>query len=69
MSACAGKERFTTFGMAEVVAKRSNTRHAGYRLHAYRCGDCGGFHVGSSVGHGKGRGARNWRYLETEGSA
>lgn len=47
---CSGKERFLTFGLADRVAKLSNNRHAGFRLRAYRCGDCNAWHVGSSIG-------------------
>lgn len=46
-----GKERFLTFGLADAVAKRSNNRHAGFRMQPYRCNECGGsWHIGSSIG-------------------
>jgi hypothetical protein len=44
---CIGKERFTTQALAARVAALSMRRHEGARSHAYRCGNCGGFHVGS----------------------
>jgi hypothetical protein len=55
MSACQGKERFLTFGLADAVSKRSRNAHAGVKLHPYRCGDCGGWHIGSTIGRGKTR--------------
>lgn len=50
MSACAGKERFTTFAFAERVASLSASRNEGQRRQAYKCGECGAYHVGSSIG-------------------
>lgn len=47
---CQGKERFKTFHMAERVSKLSARRHEKLRRHAYRCDECGGYHVGSSMG-------------------
>jgi hypothetical protein len=40
---CAGKHRFESARLASEVALRSNR---GARTH-YRCGLCGGFHVGA----------------------
>ena len=47
---CKGKESFAVYALAERVAKLSNNRHSGYKLQAYRCQDCGNYHVGSQVG-------------------
>jgi hypothetical protein len=49
MSGCVGKERFTTYAFAERVASLSASRNEGVRRQAYKCGECGAFHVGSSV--------------------
>lgn len=45
---CDGKERFTTFAFAGMVAKRR--RRQGTKRQPYRCGECGGFHIGSHLG-------------------
>jgi len=44
---CRGKEIFTTFAMADRVAKLR--RRAGVKRVAYRCEECKGFHVGSTM--------------------
>lgn len=54
-SACSGKRRFESFGLAQSVAKRSNRRHDGAHLHPYHCRHCRGFHVGQHNGHSGGR--------------
>ena len=48
MSFCVGKERFTTFALAERVSKRR--RREGTKRGPYRCRECGGYHIGSSLG-------------------
>lgn len=64
---CEGKERFTTFSLADRMARKSSRRHdKTLRLRAYRCGDCGGYHVGSSVGGSKSARAPRFRMLEEE---
>lgn len=63
---CAGKERFTTFALAERVAHLSATRHSGLKIQAYRCRDCGAYHVGSSIGPGKRKSARGYYALLDE---
>src|SRR5689334_22400806 len=45
-----GKERFLTFAMADRVARLSRNRHDQVKLQPYRCKDCGGYHIGSSLG-------------------
>lgn len=50
--ACVGKVRFETMSQAQKTAKYSARRNGG-KLHPYRCTWCGGFHVGSVVGHPK----------------
>lgn len=63
---CDGKERFLTFALAERMAKKSSRRHdKTLRLHAYRC-ECGGYHVGSSVGTRGSRPRQSFRVLEEE---
>jgi hypothetical protein len=60
---CSGKERFTTFAFAERVASLSASRNEGVRRQAYKCGECGAFHVGSSIGpklQGKKKKERFW---------
>ena len=60
---CAGKQCFETFALADTIAKRSANRHVSYKLAAYRCGDCGSFHVGSRIG--KPLDKRKGRYFYT----
>lgn len=48
-SQCLGKFRFETFGEADRVAKAARRRRYSQRQNAYRCGLCGGFHVGSNT--------------------
>jgi hypothetical protein len=72
VSGCAGKERFTTFAFAARVASLSASRNEGARRQAYKCADCGAFHVGSSVGpklQGKKRRERFWTPDEDEAYA
>lgn len=45
---CEGKERFLTFALADRVARLR--RREGTKRHAYRCGGCGGYHIGSTIG-------------------
>ena len=45
---CEGKERFTTFALAERVVKLR--RRAGVKREPYRCSHCGSFHIGSTLG-------------------
>lgn len=53
---CDGKQSFLTFGLADSTSKRSNNRHAGFRLQPYRCRECGSWHIGSSIGRRQTRG-------------
>jgi hypothetical protein len=72
MSGCVGKERFTTYAFAERVASLSASRNEGVRRQAYKCGECGAFHVGSSVGpklQSKKRRERMWTPDEDEAYA
>ena len=61
---CSGKECFTSFALADRVASLSNNRHCGYRMRAYKCHECGAFHVGSSIG--KVRRAERSRFIVRE---
>lgn len=42
VSDCAGKERFTSYALAEAVVKRRTHQ----RLRPYHCQNCNGYHVG-----------------------
>lgn len=57
---CAGKVSFTSFALAEKVAK---LRRKGNR-HAYHCSECGGFHLGRRVGGKRGQRPRVEPILE-----
>ena len=43
-SGCSGKERFSSFAVAEKVRDR---KHVGPRM-VYPCRECGGFHIGAN---------------------
>ncbi len=43
---CEGKERFTTFALAERIA--GMRRREGVKRMAYRCAECGSFHIGTT---------------------
>lgn len=45
---CDGKERFTTFSLADMVARKR--RRQGTKRQPYKCGECGAFHIGSHLG-------------------
>lgn len=60
---CDGKERFTTFAMAAMVSKKR--RLQGTKRQPYKCGECGGFHIGSHLGERERRGA-GFMVLEAE---
>lgn len=47
---CDGKECFASFALAERISKLSANRHTGYKMTAYKCAECGAFHVGTRVG-------------------
>lgn len=47
-STCAGKVQFDSFDLASSVARRRSRN--GKKNHAYRCGTCHAFHVGSTFG-------------------
>lgn len=42
---CQGKVSFSTYARADKAAQGLR-RNKGDVVHAYRCGQCGGFHVG-----------------------
>lgn len=47
---CAGKEKFATYDLAEMVAarrRRTNINAKRCGVHPYRCRFCGEFHIGS----------------------
>lgn len=43
---CSGKRSYTQKKAAKLAAKQANARFGGARVHAYKCGTCGKFHVG-----------------------
>lgn len=53
--ACLGKARFATYTHADRVARRARG------MAPYRCFECGGWHVGHSVGRGRKPGARGMK--------
>jgi len=58
---CSGKHRFDNQRLARDVAKRSN-RQRKQGVSAYRCGHCGGWHIGTHIGtHGSQHHARRRR--------
>lgn len=47
-AACDGKERFLTFALAERITKlRRHNAKLGRQV--YRCRECGGYHMGTSL--------------------
>ena len=60
---CSGKECFASYALAERIARLSANRHCSYKMSAYKCGECGSFHVGSKVG--KPLDKRKGRYFYT----
>lgn len=44
---CEGKERFLTFALAERIA--GMRRREGTKRMAYKCDNCGGYHIGSTT--------------------
>lgn len=60
---CSGKECFGSYALAERIARLSANRHRSYKMAAYKCVECGSFHVGSKVG--KPLDKRKGRYFYT----
>lgn len=54
ISGCVGKEPFGSFRMAKKTASRVAHRR-GEAMQPYACTACGGFHVGSPNGKGRGK--------------
>ena len=44
---CEGKERFTTFALAERIA--GMRKREGVKRMAYKCCECGAFHIGTTI--------------------
>ena len=64
---CAGKECFANYALAERIAKLSANRHAGHKMRAYRCPECGSFHVGTLLGRPADKRKSRFYTLEEEG--
>lgn len=54
-SGCDGKHAFSSFSLAKKMASRQAHRH-GEAFNAYRCDECGKFHVGTAIGGSRERG-------------